>query len=82
MTQIDLAPVKTFVLDELLGEDMDLAPDEEIFSSGLLDSLSVVQLMQFLEERFTITISPGDVTLDDFDTLERIGALVAKLKDA
>lgn len=51
----------------------------ELFSSGLLDSVSMVGLITFIEERTGATIQPGDVTLDNFDTVERIQAYVANL---
>lgn len=51
----------------------------ELFSSGLLDSVSMVGLITFIEERTGATIQPGDVTLDNFDTVERIQAYVATL---
>ncbi|MTH35108.1 acyl carrier protein [Paracoccus limosus] len=53
--------------------------DTELFSSGLLDSVSMVSLITFIEERTGATIQPGDVTLDNFDTVERIRAYVDSL---
>lgn len=72
--------------DDLIGYlKNDLNIDEpvdagtELFSSGLLDSVSMVGLITFIEERTGATIQPGDVTLDNFDTVERIQAYVESL---
>ena len=72
--------IRTFLLQKLIrDDDLDLEVDEPIFSSGILDSFSVIQLMRFLEDEFKIRIQVSDVTLADFDTVRKIDALVAKL---
>ncbi len=55
-----------------------LGPDTPLFSSGLLDSASMVELMVFVEQETGLNISPGDVTLENFDTVARITAFVAR----
>lgn len=72
--------VKAYLLAELIrDDDIDLARDEAIFSSGLLDSFSVTQLICFLEDHFGVKISIADVTIEDFDSLGRILALLRRL---
>jgi len=72
--------VRGYLLRELIrDEDLDLERDEAIFSSGLLDSFSVTQLICFLEDRFAIKISISDVTIQDFDTIDRILDLIGRL---
>lgn len=68
--------VKTLIRDD----DLDLELDEPIFSSGLLDSFSVIQLMRYLEETFDVRIQVSDVTITDFDTVRKIETLVSKLR--
>lgn len=38
-------------------------PDEDLVYSGAIDSLGVMRLVAFLEERFGIAIPPQDITL-------------------
>lgn len=72
--------VRSYLLAELIRDDeIELARGEPIFSSGLLDSFSVTQLICFLEDRFGVKISIADVTIEDFDSLERILALLRRL---
>ena len=74
--------VRSYLVRELIrDEDIDLGTDEHIFSSGLLDSFSVTQLILFLEDRFGVRIPAAEVTLDDFDTLARILHLLERLRD-
>jgi acyl carrier protein len=73
--------VRRYLLQELIrDEELDLGRDEAIFSSGLLDSFSVTQLICFLEDQFGIKIAISAVTLQDFDTIGRILELVERLE--
>ena len=72
--------VRSYLLTELVrDDDVELARDEAIFSSGLLDSFSVTQLICFLEDHFAVTIAISDVTIEDFDSLDRILVLLRRL---
>jgi acyl carrier protein len=49
-----------------------------LFSGGILNSFSLVALIGVLEERSGIKIHPMDLTLDNFDTIDRMLAYVAR----
>lgn len=48
------------------------ALETALFSSGALDSVAMVNLIAFVEEQTGIEIRADEVTLDNFDTAERI----------
>ncbi|MDT1061319.1 acyl carrier protein [Paracoccus sp. CPCC 101403] len=56
-----------------------IGAETELFSSGLLDSVSMVGLIGFIEEQTGSAIQPADVTLENFDTVDRILAYVTGL---
>ena len=43
-----------------------------LFSSGIVDSFTPITLMTFLESQCGFRIGPMEVTLDNFDSIERI----------
>ena len=47
-----------------------------LFSSGLIDSFGVLELIAFLEESFKVTINPARHDIVEFDTVERIETIV------
>lgn len=49
-----------------------------LFSGGILNSFSLVALLGVVEERSGIRIHPMDITLDNFDTIDRMLAYVAR----
>lgn len=53
------------------------APDADLFETGILDSLQLVELLCQLEQQFGCRIAMDDLDLDDLRTLMGIAALVA-----
>ena len=68
-----------FVTRELVGDrgELALAADDDLLGSGLVDSLGVMRLIRFIEERYDVSIPPADVTIEHFMTL---GTIVAYLE--
>ncbi len=59
-----------FLRETLVAEDV--GAESALFSSGLLDSVSMVNLIMFIEQSLGIAVSTEDVTLENFDTPSRI----------
>ena len=49
-----------------------LDDDTGLFSTGLIDSLSVMDLVCFVEGEIGCAIPPAAITLDNFDSVNRI----------
>jgi len=58
----------------------DLTPDTPLLSSGVLDSLGILQLMGFLGDELGIEIGEDDFTMDNFETIGALAAFVARRK--
>lgn len=56
------------------GEAVDA--DTDLLLTGIVDSLGVVQIVAWLEDRLGISIDPADVTLEHFQTVGRMVAYV------
>lgn len=63
-----------YIGEELLSGRAEVAPDEALLTSGLLDSLAVIQVVAFIREEYGVSIPPQDVTLENFETVARIEA--------
>jgi len=50
--------------------------EELLISSGLIDSLSLVDLAIFVEESFAVRIEDTELNASTFDTLEQLTALI------
>jgi acyl carrier protein len=66
------AGLRAFLRDELGVETDGLSVDDPLFSSGLIDSFSLVTLLAHIERVCGFRIGPTDVNLDNFDSLGRM----------
>ena len=62
---------REFVRDPAL---LPLADDTSLLGSGILDSLSLLRLVVFMEERFAITMGDADLLPDNFASVNAICA--------
>ncbi len=65
--------IEKFILSELnsLGKES-LSADEDLLDSGMVDSIGLVQLVGFIEEKYSITVSPEDLLPDNFANINAI----------
>jgi acyl carrier protein len=55
-------------------------PDTRLFSTGIVDSFGVLELIAFVERAFGVDIDLSAHALEDFDTASKIAALVRRLQ--
>jgi acyl carrier protein len=56
--------------------------DTPLFSSGIVDSFGVLELIAFLEDAFKIDIDVNKFELRDFDTVRKVSGLVSTISGA
>ena len=66
--------INTYISRELVSkpELLPLQNDTPLLESHILDSLSVLKLVLFLEEQFGIVIAPEHVIPEHFETIDAI----------
>lgn len=79
---MEIAPViEHFIITEiLLGRKKRIDPDESLINTGILDSLTLLQLIAFIEERFDVTVGDGDMIPDNFQTINCLKAFLERKK--
>ena len=66
-----------FIADEILNQSgRNIAENEKLISSGLIDSLSLVDISLFVEEEFQLIIDDTELNADTFDTLAELANLI------
>jgi acyl carrier protein len=72
------AVVHRFIMRDFLpGEDAsELTPETPLITGGILDSISTLKLVTFLEDHFRITIEACEGNVDNLDTIGQIAAFV------
>lgn len=55
-----------------------LGTDENLFESGIVNSLFAVQLMTFIERTFAIEVGSDDLDIENFKSIDATAAFVGK----
>lgn len=59
-----------------------IGPNDPLISSGLIDSMSLVDVALLVEDTFGVHIDDTELNADSFDTLEQLAGLIeARLQD-
>jgi acyl carrier protein len=72
-TQLE-AIINDYISKELVQDPalLPLADDTSLLETGVLDSLSLLKLMLFVQERFGIAVDDVDLTPEHFDSVDAI----------
>ncbi|MGW5652745.1 acyl carrier protein [Streptomyces humi] len=73
----DPKPAVRSFLGRFFG-DYPLADDEDIFATGLVNSLFVMQLVLFVENTFGLTVGDDDLEMTNFRCVNAIDELVRR----
>ncbi len=65
-----------------LDPGVDIATDTDLLLSGLVDSLGVVQIVGWLEDRLDVQIDPVDIVLENFETVDSMVAFANGLSSS
>ena len=58
-----------------------VGPASALFSSGLIDSLGLVELLAFVHQAFGVSLELSVEEFTKLDTAEQLAALIGRLKD-
>ena len=77
MSQI--SAVKEFIIENFLfGEEEQLNLDTDFFDKGIIDSTGVIELVDFLEESFNISVDDEELIPENLSSLQKIDVFLSK----
>ena len=76
--------VKNVILDYLkansfMDKDTSLGDNDSLTQSGIIDSIGLLELMDYISEKYSIEIPEEMLTPENFDSLHGITNMVTKL---
>lgn len=76
----DKGKIRAFVSRYIRGSEW--RDDEDMFASGLVNSLFAMQLVMFVEKEFGVTVEDEDLEMDNFRSVDAIAGLVQRKRHA
>jgi acyl carrier protein len=69
-----IAALTAFIADDVAQEEAPIDGRTDLLLTGLVDSLGVVMIVVWIESQLDITIDPGDVVLENFQTIDQMAS--------
>lgn len=68
------AEIEKFISDNFImgRKDIVLDPEKSLIESGIMDSTGVLELVMFLEEKFSIEIDDEELIPENLDTIQNL----------
>jgi len=77
--QIDLSSIKNFIRTELIYDDeKDFDENTNLIERGIVDSMSLVRLISFIEENCDIQVQDEDIVPENFSSLNKISSFIGE----
>lgn len=72
--------IKNYIAQNLLfsADGFTHADDASFLQEGIIDSLSVMHLVEYVEKEFSISVAQPEVIPDNFDSVTRLAAFVRR----
>jgi len=72
------AQVRQYIAKKLLFSDngFTYADDASFLEEGIIDSLGVMELVLFIEEKFGVKVKDEELTPDNFDSVNKLASYI------
>ncbi len=72
-----------FIIEKLHDgrTDLEISPEDDLLGSGLIESMAMMRLIAFIEEEYSIKVSPQEMTIENFMTVEAMVNFVNRVKN-
>ena len=67
-----------FLENRLISEGLQVADSDSLLESGLIDSLGILELVTYLQQRHGILVRDVDLVPENFDSLSAISSFVER----
>ncbi len=72
--------IREFIARNLLFTDGGFAPgdDASLLDEGIVDSIGVLELVDFVSTEFGVDVGPDDITPENFDSVNRLAGYIRR----
>ena len=67
------AKIRSFIVENFLfGNDDGLADDSSFLDEGIIDSTGILELVEFIEEEFSISVDDEELIPENLDSINNV----------
>lgn len=68
--------IKDFIIKTFMQGKGSLGDSDSLFDGNVIDSFGILELISFIEKKFKVSINPSEVTIENFDSIDKIVKLI------
>ncbi len=74
--------IKKFIVDNFMfgNETEKINPDDSFMENGIIDSTGILELIEFVEETYSISIEDNELVPENLDSLDNISQFIISKK--
>lgn len=81
MTDTIISNLEKYIATQILKQpNRKISAEEQLISSGLIDSFSLMDLALYVEDTFGVRIEDTELNANTFDNLNQLAALITSRK--
>lgn len=71
-----------YILQEIHGgeSDLEISPSDDLLGSGIVESMGMMRLIEFIEKKYSFKVPPQDMTIEHFMTVEAMVNYISSKK--
>jgi len=75
-----ISTIKVFIIDNFLfGNESEMIPNNASFmENGIIDSTGILELIEYVEETYSVTIEDNELIPENLDSLDNISVFIIK----
>jgi len=72
--------IRTYIANNILfsGDDYPYPDELSFLDQGIVDSMNVLELVSFVEDRFGVQVNDREIVPDNFDSVQNLAAYVRR----
>ncbi len=68
--------IKKYIVDTFMYGEGSVEYDQELYESGLINSMGFFRLLTFIEETYDLSIDMSELSVDNFTTVNDITTMI------
>lgn len=75
--------LRKYIADNILfsGSGYPYPDDTSFLENGIVDSMNVLELVMFVEQKFGVKVEDAEIVPDNFDSIARLAAFVRRKQE-
>ena len=74
--------IRDYIVENFLfGDGETLQEDTSFLENGIVDSTGIMELLEFVEDEWGISVEDSELTPENFDSVSKVAAFVASKRN-